>query len=618
MIEARKQGPVRKPVRSWRSRRWVAASAALATIAMIGLQPGASFGQGGGGGGTAKPPPKGTPPPPARVFPSLPAPVFTGGGSGVADLHQFDMTGKIALNASGAPLVNAPSTCPAGTDARNVGGTVTVNGIAIVVPCNLIVQMPANTLTWADFVNGPSPLPLTSLEAHVIGNIVGGGATPQHIAGLIYVSQQALNQGQGIITSIDYTTGNIHVGTKVGAPDQAVVQINDPNHRFGRAQSPDPRFSVDDANPTIHAATGYPMCVPRSDPAVTDDALCPQKNRPKTLNAAGLTHCRDWLDAGMGNNLPKGQNLRAPFPGQVYCGHFVMEDPALAAATAPNSNQQAPFEVGDYITYAGTVMPGDSVIYAHTIEAQVAIYTQPGTKPSYLAIGQFGVGTADPNITTAVNGAGQETQNRIFLEAETTDPYTLVDIYLPDAQTAGPTAGGAPMNPSPGTVHNRWITPFEMTGEPVNTALSTVAPYQGQQINPYGGGILTMMTGVQTPRARLRATKAPVGLLDSPTRNIRVVARSLCTPGTIDTPVVPTVNGAASTAPAGACTDSVQAANGLSAGQYLAPDFGFIFPENTQKGEPVVPNDLWHLGFLINGEGGTGPLTPGALSPSPW
>jgi hypothetical protein len=31
-------------------------------------------------------------------------------------------------------------------------------------------------------------------------------------------------------------------------------------------------------------------------------------------------------------------------------------------------------------------------------------------------------------------------------------------------------------------------------------------------------------------------------------------------------------------------------------------------------GDPIVANDLWDLGFLVNGEGpGTGPLTP-----TPW
>ena len=91
-------------------------------------------------------------------------------------------------------------------------------------------------------------------------------------------------------------------------------------------------------------------------------------------------------------------------------------------------------------------------ISAHTIEANVGIYTQPGTQPSYLAIGEFGVGTADPNAT-AVSGVAQETQDRIFLESETTDVKTPVDIYLMD------------VDPRDRRRHNRWVTPFEMTGE---------------------------------------------------------------------------------------------------------------------------------------------------------
>ncbi len=110
-------------------------------------------------------------------------------------------------------------------------------------------------------------------RSHAIGNIVGN----RRIAGLLFASQQGSNSSTGVITAIDYSTGNLKVDT--GDPAHpATVQINDPNGRFGRAQSPDPRFSVDDANPTIHAGTGYPMCVPRTDPTVAggDDPLCPQ------------------------------------------------------------------------------------------------------------------------------------------------------------------------------------------------------------------------------------------------------------------------------------------------------------------------------------------------------
>jgi hypothetical protein len=82
------------------------------------------------------------------------------------------------------------------------------------------------------------------------------------------------------------------------------VQLNDPKipglhdsagadtGRFSNGQSPDNRFSVDQDNPTVHAATGYPMCIPRTDPTVKDDPLCPQKNRPLAPGLPQLQHRR--------------------------------------------------------------------------------------------------------------------------------------------------------------------------------------------------------------------------------------------------------------------------------------------------------------------------------------
>ena len=51
----------------------------------------------------------------------------------------------------------------------------------------------------------------------------------------------------------------------------------DPTGRYGIVQSTglDDRFQVDPDNPTVRSATGFPMCVPRSDPAAGDDPLCP-------------------------------------------------------------------------------------------------------------------------------------------------------------------------------------------------------------------------------------------------------------------------------------------------------------------------------------------------------
>ncbi len=208
----------------------------------------------------------------------------------------------------------------------------------------------------------------------------------------------------------------------------------------------------------------------------------------------------------------------------------------------------------------------------------MGIYTQPGTQPAYVAIGEFGVGTADPNAT-AINGAAQETQDRMFLEAETTDVQTPVDIYMID------------VDPATGDVRNRWVTPYEMTGE-------------NQNGNP-SGGMTTQYTGPQPQRARIRATKAPTGILNRPTRMLRVVQRTLCRPQ----------NGSAAQPGVDACLAAAPTeANGLTAGQYAAPTFEFIFPENTKPGDPIVPFDFWHLPFLANGEGNG----VGALDPAPW
>jgi hypothetical protein len=532
-------------------------------------------------GGTAKPPAGAIAP---FVTPTLPDPAFS---VNPALIHGFDVTGFIQdMKANNDP-------CPTETDPSRFGGTVTLNNQTITIPCNLVVQMPANTFTWADFVHGGDPGPdpnfgdlslgkgYPSFEIGVQGNIVDG----KWIAGLAFVSQQSLNGGSGVIRSIDYTTGELHVDT--GDPTHpATVVINDPKGRFGRAQSPDARFSVDDANPTIHAATGYPMCVPRvhTDPtlalAAADDPLCPQANRPKPS-------CRNFSIAGV---APPASGELTPAPaGQRYCSQFVM--PRAGTVGGPDPRQQAPFEVGDYIQYNGTLVNGPNGPYvsAHTIEANVGIYTQPGTQPSYLAIGEFGVGTADPNAT-AVNGAGQETQDRIFLESETTDVKTPVDIYMQD------------VDPTTGALRNRWVTPFEMTGENSQPAGSGIP----------SGGITTQNVGPQPQRARIRATKAPAGLLSQPTRTIRVAARTLCTPAGPEGQVA-----------LDACfKNAPTVANGLVAGQYFAPVFEFIFPENVKPGDVIVPNDLWHLPFLRFGEGSTTPSdvgpSVGPLTPAPW
>jgi len=297
---------------------------------------------------------------------------------------QFDITGFIQSATLGGPGTGA------GTGAHQ-GGVIIVNGHVVTVPSETIVILPANALTWQElFAQAPAPYtgvatgmaladvpaPLTTYEARIVGNrVIGGpGGADVYIAGLIWISQQALNNGQGFINCINYATGEIRVGGPIGNCAAGTrVQLNDPavgltgTGRYGRAVTPDPRFMVDQDNPTIRSVSGFPMCIPRvlADPQVPgnpDDPLCPLTQRP--VSVAG-----------------------AP---PVFSTLFTMNNPVTLPGVPPDATIQAPFEVGDFVTFAGTLVqdaapatptagpwPGiaNTYISAHTITNNVGIYT---------------------------------------------------------------------------------------------------------------------------------------------------------------------------------------------------------------------------------------------------
>jgi hypothetical protein len=558
---------------------------------------------------------------------------------------QFDVVGYIQK------AVVDPGVCGAGNlDWRLHGGRVTVNGIEIIIPCNTILQMPATSLTWAELFdpslvpNGtatgtsglaladkgmtqglpmpaqPGSLPLPAYEIHIQGNIVKN----KHIAGLVFISQQSLNLGQGYIKSIDYATGELCVSSGIPAsgfqgqseasPYCAVtdvrVRMNDPIGRFGIRHSGlggcqgavgcveegnyDPRFTADTDNPTIHASTGYPMCVPRAfpfGPAGDTDALCPQQNRPKQGNG---TTCA---------NLPPTNGITFPaFPAQTdgYCHSFVMNalptvpapppgpcgtipDPIGGTITVPcttRPDRQAPFEIGDYIDYSGTLLIDGNLanatyaspyyISAHTINAHIGIYTYPGTKPAYVMIENLLAGTNG----LPINSIPQEVTSRIKVEGFTTDPSSMVDIFAMD------------VDKQDGLINERLLA----------------------SVNPIGPPVIGRFRFVPT-----------AGSFNPPTRNLRAVSRALCKskaqPCYIPQAYLDPGN------PAG------KYANGLVAGQYNAPNFQYIFAENLFLGDPVLPNNFQDLAFLSCGSGplttataagAASPIIVGPLDPAPW
>jgi len=518
------------------------------------------------------------PPPPPLSAPPVPP--------------QFDITGFIqeaSLDTEGA--VCRPS------DPRLAGGTLKVNDVTVVVPCNTVLQMPAATLTWQelfslaprdiglplgtdgiptqtglalqDTVTMPLTMPyssgrLPSYEVHVQGNVVNG----KYIAGLIFISQQNLNIGQGRITTIDYNNSELSITSAGPLGSIARVKINDPLGRFGLSHGApgsaaaliepgyDQRFSVDAESPTIHAATGYPMCIPRSDPFNdADDPLCPQANRPRSPDCASLP---------------------APFPAFVlpaagqFCTSFMMPPPPINPCTPaagrtcpPDPTQQAPFEVGDFIDFLGTLKFDSKGPYisAHTITARVGTYTTPGIMPAYASIEMELQGTA----AFPLANLPQEATSRVKVEGFTTDPSNLVDIYALD------------VHPVTGAISERLLGIANPSGPPVVGRFRFI---------PNAGAFLP------------------------PTRELRVVSRTMCA-----NPSLPCV------IPATPRTY----ANGLTAGQYHAPNFEFIFTENLILGDPGLPANFQDMAFLYCGSGplttptaGVTPPLVGQLDPAPW
>jgi hypothetical protein len=514
----------------------------------------------------------------------------------------FDMVGFVQEATLDGSVAGTATTSLQNTDPR-AGGTMTINGIKMLVPNNTLVQMPAFALSWQqlfdpafsaaiavpgmpvrpnhpagqtglalnDNPQGSLPDPFPSFEVRAVGNINPNPAngTPRYIVGglLVPLTQQGLNGGFGVINFIDYTTGRLRVGGILNDPNctasasspacsGAVVEINDPAGRWGKAHSPDPRFTTDTNNPTVLAASGYPVCVPRVAPPVVD-LECPITNRPANP-ALGTAGHDPFLAAG------------APMKT------FTMPAaPGGPGTTTPDPWKQVPLRVGDVIDFSGTLYkfettdpyhnallpataPANMYISAHTLEADLGIFTAPGVKPCYVRVEALTIPTAQIVNQPLVSGGNPitniplENSTRVHIVGFTTDPSRRIDIKAID------------VNPTTGAETERTVT---------SVLPETFAP------------------GLVRGRFRFQVSKTS-GFFPA-TREY--IAKSQ--------------------------TGQVVAANGLTTGQYRLPCFDFLFAERTVFGNPTVPNHFNMIPFLFSGSGpigGFGTATPVVGKLDPW
>ncbi|HKW74948.1 MAG TPA: hypothetical protein VJN64_05430 [Terriglobales bacterium] len=394
-----------------------------------------------------------------------------------------------------------PANPPLPAQCKITAGWIELNNTLIRVPQSTVVYFPNTLLTWEEaFELNPNthqtdPVFQTGLamadtvrfpgtyEAQVQGNIVNG----QYIAGIIYIAESlAAGDGniQGFIEKFDYANGIFYVnGTRVQMNDpRLTITVPNPDGtpatdangnpivltkgRQSAGQSADPRFAIDQNNPSVTGETGYPMCIPQTSPYIDgsdgsegaaltlllpdaqQDSQCPEKNRPRDAES-----------------------------GTLLLPIFTMNAPGAAPTTdnpiPQDPYSEMPFEVGDFVNVVGNleVDANGPYITATDIEdTSVGAYTWPNTDPAYVRI----------NVT--IEGTGgvpspffpQEAGVRTRVEGFSTDPQRTVDVSAIDQDCNGNLtfrepawAANFPVEPGvPGIgVKGRWRMRFPQGGK---------------------------------------------------------------------------------------------------------------------------------------------------------
>ena len=547
-------------------------------------------------------------------------------GSVASPTPQFDVTGFIQA------ATTDNSRCPAIADPLLWGGTVKVNGVTMMVPCNTIIQMPANTVSWAMLfpqagvsgevgvtpvgtstagLNGipggpaagttglaladanpavPGSGPFPSFDIRVIGNVVSlpnpvtGALESQYVVGLIApVSQQGANAGAGTINCIDYANGFIYAGgdptqpcvLATGAPNGTRLQINDPVGRWGIAHSPEPLFSGDFNNSTVSTATGYPVCVPRVSPTSAPDGgdpQCPAGNRP--LNGDARFPVDPYRAAG----APLKTFTMPPPPTPLF-STLGVTCPAVPVPGAP------PCTPSPSVTAAPPVYPdsrfqvplmvGDFITWAGSL----AKGDVTKAAPDYISA---------HTITASL---------AIFTAPSTQPVYVSVETILLGTS-------GIPTNTiAEETTSRIFIVGF--TTDPTN-----LIDINAVDVDPCTGDETLRLLGTVDPLTQVTVGRFRFHVLGGkfmpPTREMIISSEGGQTDATL--PFDPTQPGV-----------PVGAANGFGSGQFRLPNFDFIFPENLGLGDPIVANNFLDMPFLVQGSGpllGSGSLV-GQLTPWP-
>jgi hypothetical protein len=432
---------------------------------------------------------------------------------------------------------------------------VTVRGIDVLLPANLIITMTGGYLTAeqlfrgrdfkspsvpprsglalaemtdADMACPPPPFappgakcPLPAGEIELAGNIIDG----QYRAGIARISQGGLHIGSGFIRSIDKVTGFFTVGADVAGGTTARLRFNDPDGIYGPRPAlglVDQRFALDPGNSPVHARTGYPVCIEDS----ARPGLCPAGNRATDATAANYRR----FTCG---NAPAG-NTEPVLPG---C----------------KPHLPIPLREGDYVNYVG-MLDKDATGYfvsLHGLEAELGVYTSPGVDPAYVFVEEAIQGTLGARYALdATNTIPQEETARYKIVGFTTDPSRTVSVDIFDDD-----ANSNPLNPT--------FAPTRLATRIVPTNLAQLGRFK-------------MIWAAKEDARVVR-------------RNVRV----LLSPATLPSDAAFGPGKASNEMPPALLPTGASKRSGYAFGQYEAPVAEYISPEITRfgvKGWPVPVN----------------------------
>lgn len=317
------------------------------------------------------------------------------------------LAAALVVSLAAGPVQAAPVKAPLSGEIERItlnnpadywtGGTVVVGGQTVILPRNLLLDLPANRLTlWQLVDQAPEPCKSrgeTGLAKGDTCNLSGTGAIVSIAANRtngnnVIAGDVLIEKGReavtGVVTYINYDQGYLRIDGVPGSDSAGLMaRMNDPTSRHtiqvgagcgaGPNCSPDDRFGLDADNYTNTTPTGYPMCLPST--IARPWAGLPQQDIATALG--GLSSDRSVaVAAGTAQAAADGT-------GDALCP----STNRTANFTVADSRRFAPILVGDTITLEGSfeTVGGVRFLSFHTSSTALALATRTaGTQPDYV------------------------------------------------------------------------------------------------------------------------------------------------------------------------------------------------------------------------------------------